>query len=192
VSMLNSAIEKFAFVQQLPLPKPYDKAEIDFSVLGIAIETDHVAVDIRASVNATDGASPYPATPAELPPASSDLYDMRHVTVDFSSYIVESFAHCLASQGLLYYDVLPSDIPSDVPFHLTTNTLKDFAPGLKQYPGKNMSIRVTAAGPPNITFADNHTHATASAEFGFYILGANLTHPAFVLGCPLTACVDFC
>ena len=59
------------------------------------------------------------ATPAELPPASSDLYDsalprrtisrmcvwvnsfvytVRHVTVDFSSYIVESFAHCLASQ----------------------------------------------------------------------------------------------
>ena len=26
--MLNSAIEKFAFVQQLPLPKPYDKAEV--------------------------------------------------------------------------------------------------------------------------------------------------------------------
>ena len=182
---LNKILGTLTMTQALPLPKPYDVALVDYTILGVDIEADHLALDIRGSVNDTDkSAPPYAGVVPALPPASSAVYASHHMTVDLTTFLLDSAAYVFARRGVLKYTVTGKDLPSSAPIKLDTSTFVDLVPGLKKWPNTDMSITLGTSGNPTFGFSGGIVSATLPAAFNFSVLPSNATAvDAFGLTC---------
>ena len=186
---LNKILSTLAMTQALPLPAPYNVALVDYTILNLDVEADHIAIDIRGSINDTSkSAAPYSGAVPAMPPASASVYGAHHVVIDLSSFLFESAAYVFANRGLLQYTITSKDIPASAPIKLNTDTFVALAPGLKKWPAAPMSITAGVRSTPSFTFASGKVGINLAADFNFSVVPKNGTAvDAFGLVCNLEA-----
>eukprot|EP00466_Bigelowiella_natans_P008824 jgi/Bigna1/77506/fgenesh1_pg.48_\ len=137
----------------IPFEAPFDVAELRYDFLDIETKDDHIAVTIRGSVNDTDAKRPsYPSPPPHLPASNASIYGHHHLTMQLSTYSLDSAMYVFYNRGLLSYEVTQKDLDSKTGFLLNTDTFLLAAPGLKQWPDHNMTIVASIAQLPKTSF----------------------------------------
>jgi len=196
-STINSDLSTLDLTYDLPLPAPFNIAQVDFSIEAFDVVPNTIAqVELRASVNDTAGGD-VPIVPTPLPPVpGSDVYANKHITLRFTDYLFDTAAYTIHHRGLDTYTITNDLLPSDFPLQLTTESFLVLAPGLKEYPKLNMSLTFTGKSAdelPKVTFDDNLVKASGGLLMGFNVLDVNETTKSlnvFNLSCSAEAAAN--
>jgi len=186
---LNDEFATMSLTEKLPFHHPYDISQIDYTFTDITTEADHVAVTVRASINDTAASMPeFPLPPPSLPPASSSDLGKHHVTMQLSTYAVDSMAFVYYNRGLLQYLVTPKDLDG-FGFLLNTDTFVSAAPGLSKWPNTNMTINAMVADLPSgaAKFDNNELEIAVPAMYAFSVSSSAGPIPVFNLTGPVVA-----
>ena len=185
---LDGLLNTLTMTEKLPLPPPFNIALVDYTILGLDVEADHVALDIRGTINDTDASvDGFAGSVPPMPPASSAIYDAHHATVDLTTFLFESAAYTYSNRHLLQYTVESKDLPASSPIALNTDTFSTLVPGLKKWPSTPMSISAGVSGTPTITFANGSVGLALGANFNFTVLANGTKVDAFGLVCLVEA-----
>mmetsp|Transcript_5398 Transcript_5398/g.10579 ORF Transcript_5398/g.10579 Transcript_5398/m.10579 type:complete len:489 (+) Transcript_5398:58-1524(+) len=186
---LNKEFAKMRLTEKLPFDPPYDIALIDYTFTDITTKSDHVSVTVRASINDTSGTQKsFPLPPPALPSTNSSDLGRHHVTLQMSTFPVDSMAYVFYNRGLLRNEVTPKDLDS-FGFVLSTDTFLPVAPGLSKWPHTNMTIDAMVASLPTSTarFDENELQIDTPAMFAFYVNSPKGRIPVFNITGPVVA-----
>lgn len=185
---LNKVFAGIGTVKQLPLPAPFNFAEIDFSVMQATTDLDSLDLTLRGAVNDSRKLiQNYTRRPSALGVVSKDAFQTHHFSFLLSSYVVNSALFIYDAASLFSYLVTPAMVSDKLPgFALNTDALAGLVPGLKRWPHTNITIDIHAASTPTMAIKGNKTAGlTAIASFDFFVNGVKSS--VFTLQCPLLA-----
>lgn len=178
-------------VMPLQLHAPFDIAEIDFSLKRFNVTSSHMTVDAKGEIESRNASDPpFPDAPPYLPDAPPSAFENYMLSISIKDWVLNSGLWLFWTKNLLYYTLLPSDVPRSFPVQLTTASFASIAPQLPHlYPNMTMALTVNASGQPLVEFdAHGHNAMTASipSHLSFAVLLPNGSFvPAFTLSVPV-------
>ena len=166
-------------------PSAFDQYMISFSVKDWVIKCAGPGLDPTSCPAGCE--SPLPATSPSLACCSPAQRPSDRAA---SSCPHSSGLWLFWTKGLLIDTIYPSNVPSGFPVQLTTASFASIAPQLPAlYPGRNLSMTVSASGQPKVTFDANGTNAMKTSiptQLNFSVLlGNGSSAPAFALSVPV-------
>jgi len=176
IPTLNTFLHHFAYQEDLPLPAPFDRAELDnhlVSAPAVVVNgsTSYLEMDVTAEVFTQDNHHA-PFAPAALPHLSAAQLGARMVSTVLGEYPVNSALWTFWSQGALAYVVHREDLPEEAQGILNTADYKMvLMPKLYDaYPDHNMTVTVGANTAPVWRVQPDHLTLSCNASLTFRVV----------------------
>lgn len=196
-SAINNALANMDLIFDLPIPAPYNIAEMDFSITGAQVSNDALTAQCAASVNDTrhPTTDPYPGMPVTIAPTPPSVRDGSMLTLTLSTWPFNNALWVFSEAGLLEFPVDQSMLPPSIPIQLNTTAFADIVPGLaKAFPGAALHILLNAPkgfqDRASITTTTTLEVKQLPLLFNFTVFNGSQFLPAFTVGCPLNAGAD--
>jgi len=194
-SIINKALENMNLVFDLPIPTPFNIAEMDFSLTSAQVSNDALTAQCAASVNDTrhPTTNPYPGSAVTITPTPAVVRDGSMLTLTLSSWPFNNALWIFSEANLLEYLVNGTMIPP--PIYLNTSFFNIIIPGLaKAFPGAQLQVLLNVQkgfkDRASITTATTLEVKQLPLLFNFTVFNGVQFVPAFTVGCPLDAGAD--
>ena len=189
---LNLDLDNISTTFPLPLPAPYDIAEIDYTFTDMEMMPGFGSFAIRGTVNSTvPSAQQYGGETTSLPAIDAEMVKDSMISLDISPTLFNSAGFVYDAADLISFTIGPKMIPASSPIQLTTDVFVAIAPGFSAWPGHKLNLTISTRGGPKVAFRKEPTDHTGvdvymPVEFDFDVIFPNGTElTAFGVHCPM-------
>jgi hypothetical protein len=192
--IVNPFLSSWTYQIGLPFPPPWDQSVLDYHLTGSPVVAGSdpnnyldAAATGRISLPSTSAPLPLPTmttlTPAQL--------GSHMLTGQLSPFLFNTGLYVFAAEGLLYYTVTRSELPSALQGLLNTDFFRLILPKLSDaYPHQDMQMNVSITNYPNVSIGTDTAAVHADVQIDFQVVNgsaANGSIEAFSLLCPFEA-----